>query len=70
MRIALSLLLFASAALAQQPSSPPPVPDAVPGDNALHSSLLLPKEMAKPVPVVLLHSGSGPTDRNGNSVGK
>ena len=65
MRAAL-ILLIASTALAQQPSSPPPV-DVVPADNALHSSLLLPKEMDKKVPVVLLLSGSGPTDRNGNS---
>ena len=65
MRIALTLVLLASAALAQQPA--PPVPDAAPADNALHSSLLLPKEMSKTVPVVLLLSGSGPTDRNGNS---
>jgi len=64
MRIALTLAFLASTALAQ---APPAVPDAVPADNALHSTLLLPKEMGKPVPVVLLHSGSGPTDRNGNS---
>jgi uncharacterized protein len=66
MRIALPLVLLASTALAQQSSAPPPVP-AVAIDNILHSSLLLPKEMEKPVPVVLLISGSGPTDRNGNS---
>src|SRR5258708_31809426 len=65
MRIALTLAFAASAVLAQQPA--PPVPDVAPGDNALHSSLLLPKDMGKPVPVVLLLSGSGPTDRNGNS---
>jgi pimeloyl-ACP methyl ester carboxylesterase len=67
MRIALTLILLASTALAQQSSGPPPVPDALPGDNALHSSLLLPKEMSKTVQVVLILSGSGPTDRNGNS---
>src|SRR5260370_31709723 len=65
MRTVLMLVLIASTALAQQPA--PPVPDVPPADNALHSSLLLPKEMGKPVPVVLLLSGSGPTDRNGNS---
>jgi alpha-beta hydrolase superfamily lysophospholipase len=64
MRIALSLALVASTALAQ---APPTVPGPAPADNALHSTLLLPKEMAKPVPVVLILSGSGPTDRNGNS---
>jgi uncharacterized protein len=65
MRTVLMLVLIASTAVAQQPA--PPVPDVAPADNALHSSLLLPKEMGKPVPVVLLLSGSGPTDRNGNS---
>ena len=65
MRIAMTLVLLASTVLAQQPALP--VSDAAPADNALHSSLLLPKEMSKAVPVVLLLSGSGPTDRNGNS---
>jgi len=64
MRIVLSLVLLASTALAQ---APPTVPGPAPADNALHSTLLLPKEMGKPVPVVLILSGSGPTDRNGNS---
>jgi pimeloyl-ACP methyl ester carboxylesterase len=67
MRIAMTLVLLASTALAQQPSSPPPVPDVAPADNALHSTLLLPKESDKLMPIVLLLSGSGPTDRNGNS---
>jgi pimeloyl-ACP methyl ester carboxylesterase len=64
MRIALSLALVASTVLAQ---APPTVPGPAPADNALHSTLLLPKEMDKAVPVVLILSGSGPTDRNGNS---
>lgn len=67
MRTVMTLVLLASAALALRPQSAPPVPDAAPADNALHSSLLLPKEMSKTVPVVLLLSGSGPTDRDGNS---
>ncbi len=67
MRTVLTLVLLASTALAQQPQSAPPVPDAAPADSALHSSLLLPQEMSKTVPVLLLLSGSGPTDRNGNS---
>lgn len=69
MRIAIVpvLVLIASAALGQQTASPPPVADAVPIDTSLHSTLLLPKEIGKPVLVVLLISGSGPTDRNGNS---
>jgi uncharacterized protein len=69
MRIAIApvLVLIASAALAQQPSSPPAVADPVPIDTSLHSTLLLPKEISRPMPIVLLIAGSGPTDRNGNS---
>lgn len=67
MRTVLTVLLFASAALAQQPAEAPPPAPAAPTDNALHSSLLLPKDTANAVPVVLMLSGSGPTDRNGNS---
>jgi uncharacterized protein len=63
MRFILTLALIASAAIAQEP---PPVA-AAPADHTLHSTLLLPKDMGKPMPVVLLLSGSGPTDRNGNS---
>jgi pimeloyl-ACP methyl ester carboxylesterase len=67
MRTAMTLILVVSGALAQEPAAPPLVPDPAPAENALHSSLLLPKAPAKPVPVVLILSGSGPTDRNGNS---
>src|SRR5881275_332405 len=63
MRYVLMLALIASAVMAQEP---PPVA-APPADKTLHSTLLLPKDMSKPMPVVLLLSGSGPTDRNGNS---
>jgi uncharacterized protein len=63
MRYALMLALIASATVAQEP---PPVATA-PVDKTLHSTLLLPKDTSKPIPVVLLLSGSGPTDRNGNS---
>jgi len=66
MRIAAMLVLTAAVALAQE-TPPPKVAGPAPTDNALHSSLLLPKEMSKTVPVVLILSGSGPTDRNGNS---
>src|SRR5437762_181685 len=66
MRSALMLALIASAAIAQQPASPPPVA-AAPADSTLHSTLLLPKDTSKPMRIVLLLSGSGPTDRNGNS---
>ena len=67
MRYVLAALLLASAAFGQQPSSPLPVLDVVPVDTSLHSTLLLPKETEKQMPVVLFISGSGPTDRDGNS---
>jgi pimeloyl-ACP methyl ester carboxylesterase len=35
--------------------------------GTVHGTLLVP-ESAKPIPVVLLIAGSGPTDRNGNSI--
>jgi pimeloyl-ACP methyl ester carboxylesterase len=35
--------------------------------GAIHGTLLLPADMSKPVPVVLLIAGSGPTDRDGNN---
>lgn len=63
MRTILMLAVLASSAVAQEP---PPVA-AAPADHTLHSTLLLPKDTSKPMPVVLLLSGSGPTDRNGNS---
>jgi pimeloyl-ACP methyl ester carboxylesterase len=63
MRFILMLALIASSAIAQEP----PAVAAAPADKTLHSTLLLPKDMSKPMPVVLLLSGSGPTDRNGNS---
>lgn len=67
MRIGTTLVFLASAALAQQQPAPPAITAVPTADNALHSSLLLPKETGKAVPVVLMLSGSGPTDRNGNS---
>jgi pimeloyl-ACP methyl ester carboxylesterase len=67
MRTAIALILLASAAAAQQPASPAASIAAVPPDTSIHSTLLLPKDMSKPMPVVLFISGSGPTDRNGNS---
>jgi len=63
MRYALILALIASSVSAQEP---PPVA-AAPADKTLHSTLLLPKDTSKAMPIVLLLSGSGPTDRNGNS---
>jgi pimeloyl-ACP methyl ester carboxylesterase len=63
MRSILIAALIASAAFAQDP----PKVAAAPADKTLHSTLLLPKDMSRPMPVVLLLSGSGPTDRDGNS---
>ncbi|HEY2322492.1 MAG TPA: alpha/beta hydrolase [Thermoanaerobaculia bacterium] len=53
------ILAFSAAPLFAQSS------DVVAG--AIHGTLLLPSDMSKPVPVVLLIAGSGPTDRDGNS---
>jgi pimeloyl-ACP methyl ester carboxylesterase len=63
MRYALILAVIAFAVAVQEP---PPVA-AAPADKTLHSTLLLPKDTSRPMPIVLLISGSGPTDRNGNS---
>jgi hypothetical protein len=35
--------------------------------GAIHGTLLLPADVSKPVPVVLIIAGSGPTDRDGNN---
>ncbi|HEX3069302.1 MAG TPA: alpha/beta fold hydrolase [Thermoanaerobaculia bacterium] len=67
MRTAIALVLLASSALAQQPSAPPPAIEAIVPDTSIHSTLLLPKDTTHVMPVVLLISGSGPTDRDGNS---
>jgi pimeloyl-ACP methyl ester carboxylesterase len=67
MRAAIVIALLASSALAQQPSAPPPSIDAIAPDTSIHSTLLLPKDTTHSMPVVLLISGSGPTDRDGNS---
>jgi pimeloyl-ACP methyl ester carboxylesterase len=63
MRSLLMLVLIASPVFAQDP----PKIAAAPVDKTLHSTLLLPKDTSKTTPVVLLLSGSGATDRNGNS---
>src|SRR5687767_12903500 len=71
------LVTCAGVARAQGVTSPAPTPPAA-GPRAdtvtlatptgvLHGTLLLPQRSAERVPVVLLHSGSGPTDRDGNS---
>ncbi|MEA2338577.1 MAG: uncharacterized protein QOE82_2584 [Thermoanaerobaculia bacterium] len=61
MRSVLILALIASSAVAQEPVAAAPV------DKTLQSTLLLPKDTSKTMPLVLMISGSGPTDRNGNS---
>jgi pimeloyl-ACP methyl ester carboxylesterase len=67
MRTAIVIALLASSALAQQPSAPPPAISAAPVDTSIHSTLLLPSDTTRVMPVVLLIAGSGPTDRDGNS---
>src|SRR5512142_545976 len=57
-KLAVILLLTASPIFAQST-------DVTAGP--IHGTLLLPADMSKPVPVVLLIAGSGPTDRDGNS---
>lgn len=63
MHHALILAVIAFAAFAQEP----PKVAAAPVAKTLHSTILLPKDTTRPMPIVLLISGSGPTDRNGNS---
>jgi pimeloyl-ACP methyl ester carboxylesterase len=67
MRTAIAIAFLTSSALAQQSSAPPPSINAAPVDTSIHSTLLLPKDTTRPMPAVLLISGSGPTDRDGNS---
>jgi uncharacterized protein len=45
----------------------PQATEVATASGAIHGTLLLPADMSKPVPVVLLIAGSGPTDRDGNS---
>jgi len=62
---ALLLLLCASLAQAAPTVLQRPI-DLDTGQGVLHGSLLLPQQ-ATPPPVVLIISGSGPTDRDGNN---
>ena len=71
----LRFLLFLTIVLPACSTATEPHPPAQPVEHAvrletstgtLHGSLLLPPT-AGPYPLVLLHAGSGPTDRNGNS---
>ena len=63
----LALTLFGTQALAAPPSNVLLRPiELDTGSGTLYGSLVLPKS-DKPVPVVLIIAGSGPTDRNGNS---
>ena len=79
MTLALCTLLFcwtANAAVPVAPAAPaaPAVPFVVRdvtldvGGGTLRGTELVPQAAEGKVPVVLLHAGSGPTDRNGNSI--
>jgi pimeloyl-ACP methyl ester carboxylesterase len=57
-KLILAMTLAAAPLLAQQT-------DVTAG--AIHGTLLLPADISKPVPVVLIIAGSGPTDRDGNN---
>jgi pimeloyl-ACP methyl ester carboxylesterase len=59
----IALLVSSTAAIATPAEEPAELKTAT---GTLHGTLLLP-ESKKPIPVVLLIAGSGPTDRNGNS---
>jgi hypothetical protein len=62
MKLLLSLLLLSSSALAAS------VPVALQvGGAAVYGTELTPDGVQGKVPVVLLHAGSGPTDRDGNN---
>lgn len=61
-RLAVALMIVALAVVAA-----PLVAQTEVTAGAIHGTLLLPADMSKPVPVVLLIAGSGPTDRDGNS---
>ena len=73
--IAFFVMLPASARAQEAAKSAAPAPMAARSvtvelktpTGTLHGTLLLPAADAQPVPVVLLHAGSGPTDRDGNS---
>lgn len=77
----LSLASFSTAASAQATTAPAAI-DTVPpatviespftfqsGTLALPGTLTLPANYSRQIPVALIVAGSGPTDRNGNSVG-
>ncbi|MBA3895464.1 MAG: alpha/beta fold hydrolase [Gemmatimonadales bacterium] len=72
LRLVLGVLILLSAC--GSATEPPPPAQAAESavrletaTGTIHGSLLLPSS-AGPHPLVLLHAGSGPTDRNGNSV--
>ncbi|QKZ06149.1 alpha/beta hydrolase [Pseudomonas eucalypticola] len=66
LRFAALLILLASPLLQAAPVVSQRPIDLDTGTGVLHGSLLLPVS-DKPVPVVLIISGSGPTDRDGNN---
>jgi len=66
-----------SLTLSQKPGDDPPGPEATTtlrvrlasGEGTLAGSLLRPDDLSGPAPAVLILSGSGPQDRNGNAPG-
>jgi uncharacterized protein len=63
--LVIALIGFASARLIAAPAEEPA--ELKTAGGTVLGTLLVP-ESAKPIPVVLLIAGSGPTDRNGNSI--
>ena len=76
-RMGIATLLLGCGAPVALAQNPPPVRAATGpvGDSVtlttptgvLHGTLLMPARTVERVPVVLIHAGSGPTDRDGNS---
>jgi len=61
--VAMTILGLTAPAEAESPQAT----EVAAASGAIHGTLLLPADISKPVPVVLLIAGSGPTDRDGNS---
>lgn len=71
--LSLALLMLASAQVPAADTIPPAAAVESPytirsGTLQLHGTLTLPRGAKGPVPIVVIIAGSGPTDRNGNSL--